>query len=151
MNDAVMLSIRPEWAKKILSGEKTVEVRKSFPGNVYLPFKVYMYETVHSDGPDKGCGAVVGEFTCDEIFDIVWTSTGHKYDYQRGEDCLSVFQLHDYLGAGDGYGWHITKPVTYDSPVPVTDFIHVCSGNGYIGERKPFARCPQSWMYCEER
>lgn len=27
----IMMSIRPEWTEKILSGEKTLEIRKSFP------------------------------------------------------------------------------------------------------------------------
>lgn len=28
---AVLLSIRPEWCQKIFRGEKTMEIRKSFP------------------------------------------------------------------------------------------------------------------------
>lgn len=38
---AVLLSIRPEWCKKILSGEKTVELRRTCPVHG-TPFKVYM-------------------------------------------------------------------------------------------------------------
>lgn len=41
---AVMISIRPEWCKKIMSGEKTVEVRKTKP-NLKTPFKCYIYCT----------------------------------------------------------------------------------------------------------
>lgn len=44
MNKAVLLSIRPEWCEKILSGEKTVEVRKTRP-RLETPFKVYIYCT----------------------------------------------------------------------------------------------------------
>lgn len=40
---AVLMSIRPKWAHKIDSGEKTVEVRKSFPLQLHTPFKVYLY------------------------------------------------------------------------------------------------------------
>ena len=29
MSKAVLISIRPEWVEKILSGEKTLEVRKT--------------------------------------------------------------------------------------------------------------------------
>lgn len=41
---AVMLSLRPQWCKKIFDGEKTIEVRKSAP-KLQTPFKVYVYCT----------------------------------------------------------------------------------------------------------
>lgn len=81
---AILLSIRPEWCKKILSGEKTVEIRKSCPAHG-TPFKVYIYCTLAgSDSlfvdalnrdvaawnrggwPEKK-GRVIGEFTCKKI------------------------------------------------------------------------------------
>lgn len=42
MSKAVLLSIRPEWCKKILDGEKTVEVRRTCPVHG-TPFKAYIY------------------------------------------------------------------------------------------------------------
>ena len=44
---AVLMSIRPTWAQAIDRGEKTVEIRKSFPNykQVSGPFKVYLYCT----------------------------------------------------------------------------------------------------------
>ena len=33
---AVLLSTRPNWCKKILDGEKTVEVRRTCPVHVHL-------------------------------------------------------------------------------------------------------------------
>ena len=42
MSKAVMLSIRPKWCKKIASGEKTIEVRKTKP-KLETPFKCYIY------------------------------------------------------------------------------------------------------------
>lgn len=38
---SVLISIKPQWCKKIASGEKTIEVRKSAPKEV--PFKAYIY------------------------------------------------------------------------------------------------------------
>ena len=38
----IMLSIRPEWLQKILSGQKTVELRLSRP-NLTPPFMVFLY------------------------------------------------------------------------------------------------------------
>lgn len=42
---AVLLSIRPKWCKKILDGEKTVEVRRTCPVHG-TPFKAYIYCTL---------------------------------------------------------------------------------------------------------
>ena len=44
MKKAIMLSIRPEWVQKILSGEKTIEIRKTLP-KTPLPRDVYIYCT----------------------------------------------------------------------------------------------------------
>ena len=84
MSKAVLLSIRPEWCKKILSGEKTVEVRRTCPVHG-TPFKAYIYCTRTAskefklddqnwDVSAKNCGGwpekrgrVIGEFTCKKI------------------------------------------------------------------------------------
>lgn len=84
MSKAVLLSIRPEWCKKILDGEKTVEVRRTCPVHG-TPFKAYIYCTrtaskefildddnwdvsakKHGGWPGKR-GRVIGEFTCKKI------------------------------------------------------------------------------------
>lgn len=39
------MSIKPEWAKKIYSGEKTVEWRKTKPKNFSIENKIFLYET----------------------------------------------------------------------------------------------------------
>lgn len=80
MSKAVLLSIRPEWCKKILDGEKTVELRRTCPVHG-TPFKVYIYCTLAASKafvlddrnwdvsagscrwPDKR-GRVIGEFIC---------------------------------------------------------------------------------------
>lgn len=74
---AVMISIRPEWVEKIMSGEKTIEVRKTAP-KIETPFKCFVYMT---QGKSKELGdysqwiyenrmKVIGEFTCDSVFNI---------------------------------------------------------------------------------
>lgn len=63
---SVLISIKPKWCEKILSGEKTIEVRKSVPKEV--PFKAYIYATK----PKKfyKCGAMR---TSDEL---LWLANG---------------------------------------------------------------------------
>lgn len=101
MPKAVLISIRPGWAEKIISGEKTVEVRKNRP-KLTTPFKCYIYCTkdardsdilwvlngqqrekydglsavcanfaVPPEGTNVGNGKVIGEFVCDKIDRIV--------------------------------------------------------------------------------
>lgn len=41
---SILMSIRPEWCKRIFNGEKTIEVRKTRP-LIDMPFKVYVYCT----------------------------------------------------------------------------------------------------------
>lgn len=44
MKKAILISIRPEWVKKILNGEKTIEIRKTAPSpKCELPIDVYIY------------------------------------------------------------------------------------------------------------
>ena len=42
MAKAVLISIRPRWASLILSGEKTLEIRRTRP-RLSPPFKCYIY------------------------------------------------------------------------------------------------------------
>ena len=73
MSKAVLISIRPEWCKKIAGGQKTVEIRKTAP-NLKKPFKCYIYCTKSTHFVDipgvkesdlmPADGKVIGEFTC---------------------------------------------------------------------------------------
>ena len=44
MAKAILISINPKWVKKILNGEKTLEIRKTMP-KCDLPIDVYIYCT----------------------------------------------------------------------------------------------------------
>ena len=64
MKKAVLISIRPEWMQKILSGEKTLEVRKTRP-MMPTPFKVYIYQTLPKRGDwNEKDGHVVAVCSC---------------------------------------------------------------------------------------
>lgn len=109
MSKAVMLSIRPKWCEKIISGEKTVEVRKTRP-KLETPFKCYIYCTVgragydalwildaptreeysfiavsayleNPKGANKGNSKVIGEFICDRIYEICKRGIPENFDY----------------------------------------------------------------------
>ena len=48
----ILISIKPEWAEKILNGEKTIEIRKTMP-KCELPTKVYIYCTKEKSYMDR--------------------------------------------------------------------------------------------------
>lgn len=82
---AVLISIRPKWCEKIISGEKTIEVRKTRP-KMDTPFKCYIYCTlpkyphedfIATDYPRPqfyGGGKVIGEFTCNRVTNLFQTA-----------------------------------------------------------------------------
>lgn len=192
MSKAVMLSIRPKWCEKIVSGEKTIEVRKTHP-KMDTPFKCYIYCTIGGQdlnipisqerlmrdyletGSMKslncplGNGKVIGEFTCGRIYELETKAHGGSY-YVKNEDqpttnfiarqsCLDLKDIHDYLHAQKGYGWHITDLRIYDAPRELSEFerpyecnecdakwateCNACHKEGKI------KRAPQSWCYVE--
>lgn len=196
MSKAVMLSIRPKWVEKIARGEKTIEVRKTRP-KMDTPFKCYIYCTIggrdlnipisqerlmrdymetgsmKSLNRPPGNGKVVGEFICDQIYELETKARGGSY-YAKNEDqsttnfiaqqsCLTLKDMHDYLHAQKGYGWHITDLRIYDAPRELSKFLLACpnswycescamywENNGTCGnESLQIKHAPQSWCYVE--
>ena len=148
MAKAVLISIRPKWCEKIISGEKTIEVRKNRP-KLETPFKVYIYCTkpkyehedfIRTDYPKPqfyGGGKVIGEFACDRIYnidkdsvDFIFTPAPGGYAvYKKAaeEHCglraaMTDDELHSYLGHFQGYGWHISDLKIYDAPKELGKF-----------------------------
>lgn len=173
MSKAVLISIRPEWCEKIISGEKTIEVRKTRP-KMDTPFKCYIYCTQSADmlwilrererslHPDKiadvfkatkcggayrGNGKVIGEFLCDEIINI--NGAGRIPSDVARPTCLEPAELHRYLGAATGFGWHISDLRVYDHPRDLWEFTGLRQTKFGLAPG-PITRPPQSWRYVEE-
>lgn len=143
----IMQSIRPKWCELIISGKKTIEVRKRKP-NCETPFKVYIYCTtiksmntfdyvqIHrrTNGLiDEWWGRVIGEYICDEITTYSYDKVKCEYDRaywfpnHRTKSCLSD---EDMLTYGDGktlYAYHISDLKIYNKPLELSDFFHPCS------------------------
>ena len=116
---------------------------------------------------------VIGEFTCDRIYELETRSPGGSY-YVKGENqpttnavarqsCLTLRDMHEYLQSKVGYGWHISDLVIYDEPKKLSEFQRAtdpcdschaeytweCTGCKKLsGDIK---RPPQSWCYVEEQ
>ena len=141
MSKAILISIRQKWIQKIMTGQKTVEVRKTRP-KMNPPFKCYIYEC--------GNGKVIGEFLCDEIINI--NGAGRIPSDAARPTCLEPAELHQYLGAATGFGWHISNLKIYDTPRELREFYAVPNEVEVAlkAKPKPITRPPQSWRYVEE-
>ena len=143
MSKAVMISIQPKWCELIASGKKTIEVRKTAP-KIDTPFKCYIYCTLSGSNEmtkdlekwyreklyDKK-GKVIGEFTCNEIYDILG---GLNDTPILNRACLTEEEAGDYLGRIDcpmsntiygikqGKAWYISNLVIYDKPKELGEF-----------------------------
>ena len=128
-----------------------------------------------------GNGKVIGEFTCNRIYELETKVRGGSY-YVKNEDqpttnfiaqqsCLGLKDMHDYLHAQTGYGWHVTDLRIYDVPRELSELWRSCpeyselSTNCLLCEnvcgdsdetdcntdgRIYLRRAPQSWCYVEE-
>lgn len=176
MSKAVLISIRPKWCKKIVLGEKTIEVRKTRP-KLETPFKVYIYctsgrpdlnipispERLMQDYLDTGSmrslncplgnGKVIGEFVCDRIDTIL--SANEPYGIYNIDDdyvfqtCLEYGALWNYGKGQTLYGWHISNLKIYDEPKELGEFTGLRKtkfGMEPVAITRPF----QSWGYVEE-
>ena len=197
---AIMLSIQPKWCELITSGKKTVEVRKTRP-KIETPFKVYIYCTKQKvngeilltydkkvEGRNRGfrdngdillAGKVIGEFVCDYIGTVDWTSNPNKKDWKdwfNEETCLTDRETYEYTKGDKFYEWHISDLVIYDKPKELEEFRKLCkyrNTDGSCQYRKIECDCvkfdfnpdysvniaecmdymyrpPQSWCYVEE-
>ena len=173
---AVLISIQPYWCELIASGEKVLEIRKTRP-KLETPFKVYIYctntrpylvwgdvfrgdwetEFTHISGYsreqaekiwDVFNGHIIGEFTCDYIFEITanyeihnelpgspietwleWNDAPDGYETMKElgkASRLSYEELKCYVGTKGGYGWHISNLKIYDTPLDLSNFFHAC-------------------------
>lgn len=176
MSKAVLISIRPKWCEKIVSGEKTIEVRKNRP-KLKTPFKAYIYCT--TGRPDlnipisqerlmqdylntgsmkslncpHGNGKVIGEFICDRV-DLIVPTTEPYGIYDIDDDyvlqtCLENGALWDYGHGQPLYGWRISNLKIYDTTRELREFTGLRDtkfGAAPYEISRPF----QSWGYVEE-
>lgn len=139
MSKAVLISIRPEWTRLILSGEKTIEVRKTRP-KLECPFKSYIYQTLPKSGDwNERDGHVIGEFVCDYIENYAtFCSPNYVTFYMKEENedlilsidfgatCLTEDDFFAYGNGNDLFGWHISELKVYDEPKKLREFTPCC-------------------------
>lgn len=123
---AVLMSMKPEWWEKILSGEKRLEIRKSHPqsknhADLEWPVTVLVYVS--------GTGAVQGQFLCPGYMET------NFMPYLEKPSCVPLANLKEYAGGKCLSGWLVQNPEKFDTPSPLAEF----------GLDRP----PMSWQYVE--
>lgn len=120
----VVLTIKPKHLRRIVSGEKRVELRKSVP-ECGAPFRVVCCASGTG-------GDVVGEFICDRV-----TRHTKATPLLAEMACIKMDMLDRYMGVAQAvYAWRVTGYIDYaaqDRVKHVTDY----------GMR----RAPRSWCY----
>jgi len=111
---AVLLSIKPEFSRKIFEGSKKYEFRK-------LVFKDSSVKRVivYSSAPEK---KVVGEFEIDSILegspDVIWEQT------KRESGITKEFYDTYFHGRDKAYAIKVASVKRYKSPKSLADFGH---------------------------
>lgn len=103
-----------------------------------------------------GNGKVIGELTCDRIYELA--PLNHAPDDVEQQSCLTREEIVNYL-KGTGYGWHISDLVIYDTPHDLGEFERPYECNecdekwasecNTCYEKNKIKRPPQSWCYVE--
>lgn len=156
MAKAVLISIRPKWCEKIISGEKTIEVRKNRP-KLETPFKCYIYKTLpkRRDWNDTD-GRIIGEFVCERITPLYNICTddwkrlaGGLHNIEKkivSQACLTEAQLHTYAGGKNCFAWRISNLKIYDTPKGLNEFTGL-RDTRFGAAPYEISRPPQSWCY----
>ena len=154
MSKAVLIGIRPGWCQKIMTGRKTIEVRKTRP-KMDTPFKCYIYctkpeeklLTIMKDGDENYGETYHGKQVFIKTEKAPTTSLWDKRQKVIGEflcdeiiningaeripsdaarpTCLEPAELHRYLGVATGFGWRISNLKIYDTPRELREFYAV--------------------------
>lgn len=167
---SILISIRPKWCEAIAAGEKTIEVRKTYP-KIETPFKCYIYETTDTKGVHGfsvlgryRIGKVIGEFICDKVDEYKFHEGLTEFnsmglpsriygsylifadDYKSM--CLSYDEVKNYGKGKTLYGWHISVLKIYDKPKELSEFSRPCSYEGLCSTCKRFKANGSSYDIC---
>lgn len=122
----ILISVRRPFSGKILSGEKTWELRKNKPR---IPREEYVTLWLYESGKD-GEQAIIGKCRMVSYVHMRHMPFPVRPDNFIEDFCVTGQHLRDYLPC---YAWGIQDPVRLPAPVPLST----------IGLTRP----PQSWQY----
>lgn len=123
----IIISIRPEHVRNIMTGRKTVELRRRFPESLAAGGLMLIY----SSSPEQ---ALVGAARIENVTRMKPISLWQAF---RKQVCVPRDFFNAYFaGADEGFGVVLGETVQFDRPIPVTE----------LKERFSFSP-PQSFRY----
>lgn len=130
MSDILFLPVKPKWAKLIVSGEKTLELRKRSPA-CEVPVRVLVY----ASSPQT---EIVGTAEC---YGVIWQGVTSWTDYELGRACVTRSELLAYYGTNmRSHSLCLRNATAFAKPVPLLDL-------RLIWDIEP----PQQWRYINEK
>lgn len=150
MRRALILSVRPEHAYNIITGKKTLELRKRVPkgykgwvyvyvtnGKPYITMQSTSQFTLRDDNGYTNVinGTIPFRFWFDEYTKLKygrwvnhkvgdWNYRGYMDEHLKtfNKLCLSEEQVSDYGKGKDLYAWHINNLEIFDKPMELGEF-----------------------------
>ena len=124
----ILLSIKPQFAELILSGRKSVELRKLFSTDA-AGKKMFLYST-------KPRQIIIGAV---DIIDVKIQPVNEILEELLDKCCINHLQLKEYFGLNkNGYVIHLQNPVRFNTKITLKEM--------RIMQLSP----PQSYMFIDE-
>jgi predicted transcriptional regulator len=125
----IVISIRPDHARNIMDGRKTVELRRRFPASLGIGGLMLIY----ASSPEK---ALIGAA---RIEGVQRMSPARLWRRFRDQACVPEELFNSYFeGAAEGFGVMLGGVVRFNEPIPVSE----------LKERFRFSP-PQSYVYVQ--
>ena len=118
----VLLSIKPEFSRKIFEGTKKYEFRKRIFKNQNIS-KIIVYETAPTH-------KIVGEFEIEEIFNDSITAL-----WERTKDSAGIsnsYFLEYFSQVSTGYAIKIKSTFLYDEPVSIFEKYNMTPPQSFV-------------------
>ena len=127
----VIISIKPEYALKIMAGEKTIELRRRFPvedveGGIAI---------IYASSPIK---EIIGYAVIERVYELPIDALWKKYNRKA---CVSKDFFYDYFnGKESGFALSLKGPTQLIEPLDIKRM-----------EEEFFVSAPQSFRYAPEK
>ena len=126
---SVLISVKPKFSQLIVSGEKTVELRKRVPANL-AGRTVYVYSTC----PEA---KIIGFFEAKKVENLPVSELWDRVRTEAGMEKEAFFDY--YAEKEEGYAIFFHQFIVFDDPITLHD----------LRERNPGFVPPQNYHYID--
>ena len=164
LNNKLLIAIQPRWTHKIITGQKSIEVRKTIPKKFNRPFDMLMYCTKDMTYPLTWSagkimraltvnkpeynfnGRIIGECLVTDIVEFRWDENTNRYDISDNDlkaTCLTQEELIAYGSKQTLYGYVLSSVNVYKETIPLDKAFRYNN----VEHKVAFRSAPQSWGY----